>query len=178
MLPDRKLGSSVSSGEADLYPTTTISDDGDAEDEVEVDFSIKSPSLSRSNSVISTTSKALANEEARVLRAGHRFRTGLSKPEYWFLLSGLHEVASHPRHIRVLHELLDELGRDDLLKEAEEKGIVAVFEEHREDLLKMMKEGDPEHWERFKESQEMARANINPEEGRGKNLVTATEMAV
>ncbi|KAH8893215.1 hypothetical protein GQ53DRAFT_821933 [Thozetella sp. PMI_491] len=173
-----KLGSSVSSTEAELYPTTTISDDGEVEDEGEADFSIKSPSLSRTNSVMSTTSKALANEEARVLRAGHKFRLGIVKPEHWKLVTGIQMVAANPRHIRMLHELIDELGRDDLAKEAEEKGIEAVFQEHREELLRTMKETDPEHWERFAESQEMTRANLTLESGVAKSLVTATAEAV
>ena len=172
------LGSSISSGDAELYRPNTNSDDGDAEVEDEADLSLKSPSLARSDSVLSTTSKALANEEAKILRAGHKFRVGILKPEHWVLLSGLEEVAANPNHIRMLHEMLDDLDNEDLKREAEERGVVPVFEEHREELLQKLKEDDPEYWERFVESQVLARANANLERADSKHPATVSESAV
>ena len=172
------LGSSISSGDAELYRPNTNSDDGDAEGEEEADLSLKSSSLTRSDSVLSTTSKKLANEEAKILRAGHKFRVGILKPEHWLLLSGVEEIAANPNHIRMLHELLDDLDNEDLKREAEERGVVPVFEEHREELLQKLKEDDPEYWERFVESQVLARANANLPVADPKHAATACESAV
>ncbi|KAK3377701.1 hypothetical protein B0H63DRAFT_222795 [Podospora didyma] len=144
-----------------LSPPTAISDN---EDDVPEDghLQIRSP-LVRSDSTISITSKALADEEGRVLRAGHIFRSGIVRPEHYPLLSGVEMVGADPNHVRLLHELLDEMGGYDadgvLAQEVKEKGVVKVFQEHREAILQNLRDADPAHWEIFVESQEMARAN-------------------
>ena len=155
--PARLLGTSISSNEPDTLPTTVASDDG----EDEPDFSIKSPGLSRSSSVISVSSKALADEEGRVLRAGHKFRAGIVKPEAYMLLSGVEMVGADPNHVRLLHEMLHELGDEELLRKAEAVGVVRVFQEDKDTVLQKLRDADPEHWERLKESQIMARKNVN-----------------
>lgn len=144
----------LSSSPTDLLPPTAGSD---IEDEP---FSIRPP-ISRSNSVVSMTSRALSEEEGRVLRAGHKFRSGIFKPrsEHYMLLSGIEAVGNDPNHVRFLHEMLDELDDDELRKKAEEIGVVRVFQEERERVLEKMKQSDPEHWERFAESQIMASKN-------------------
>ncbi|KAL2178109.1 uncharacterized protein P884DRAFT_198532 [Thermothelomyces heterothallicus CBS 202.75] len=147
---------------------------GAASDEEEPPTAIRSPCLSRSNSTLSLNSKALAHEEGRILRAGHKFRAavaspddpGLSRSEHYALLaSGVEMVGADPNHARLLHELLEEeLGGDEALKaEVREKGVVAVFKERREEILTRLREADPAHWDRFVESQEMARANVKVE---------------
>ncbi|OIW23596.1 RNI-like protein [Coniochaeta ligniaria NRRL 30616] len=138
----------------DLFPPTAGSD---IEDEPEP-FSIKPP-LSRSSSAVSITSRALSAEEGRVLRAGHRFRAGIFKPEHYLLASGIEDVGNDPNHVRILHEMLDELDDEGLRKKAEEIGVVRVFQEERATVLEKLKESDPEHWERFAESQLMASKN-------------------
>jgi len=145
---------SASQTSADLFPPTAGSD---VEDEPEA-FSIKPP-LSRSNSIVSMSSRALAEEEGRVLRAGHKFRSAFFKPEHYLLLSGIDDVGNDPNHVRILHEMLDELGDEGLRRKAEEIGVVRVFKEERHTLLEKLKESDPEHWERFQESQIMATKN-------------------
>lgn len=153
--PNQVLGSSPSSTDADLFQPAVMSD---AEDEP--DFNIKPPPLSRSSSIISSTSKALAEEEGRVLRAGHKFRTGIVKPEPCMPSPGVDLVSADPKHARVLHEMLVELGDEDLLQKADEMGAAYVFQEDKDHVLRRLREADPEHWERFTESQEMARKNV------------------
>jgi hypothetical protein len=131
---------------------------------------IRSPILSRSNSQLSLSSRALAHEEARILRAGHKFRAGvvatdpdLRSEHYALLTSGVEMVGADPNHARLLHELLEELGDEALGREVAEKGAVQVFKERREEILGRMRAADPVHWDRFVESQEMARANVKLE---------------
>ncbi|EJT77171.1 hypothetical protein GGTG_07083 [Gaeumannomyces tritici R3-111a-1] len=128
-----------------------------------------SKQLSRSNSLISMTSKGLTEEEGRVLRAGHRFRSGwIVTQEHYNLLSsgdawasaGVSGVGSDPKHVRLLHELLEEVDDPELIKQIERDGVVAVFMDQRERIRDLMRSADPEHWERFEESQRMARANV------------------
>ncbi|KAL1842170.1 hypothetical protein VTJ49DRAFT_5943 [Mycothermus thermophilus] len=184
---------------------------------------IRPPALSRSNSLMSLSSKALAHEEGRVLRAGHAFRAGVAVagdstddsttptqqsqdggdnassggggktqpgPEHYALLaSGVEMVGADPNHARLLHELLEELGGEegqcwyDAKRRAEvaEKGVVAVFKEHRAEISARLREADPVHWRGFVESQEMARMNVSVrlgEEGESKveNGVDAGEL--
>lgn len=114
------------------------------------------------------TSRALAEEEGRVLRAGHKFRSGIFKPEhYHLLLSGIEDVGNDPNHVRVLHEMLDELDDEELRRKADEIGVVRVFKEDRDTVLEKLKESDPEHWERFAESQIMASKNRMNDDGEG-----------
>ncbi|KAK0726970.1 hypothetical protein B0T26DRAFT_640113 [Lasiosphaeria miniovina] len=135
----------------------------DNEDDTTTDgLAIRAP-LVRSNSAISLTSKALADEEGRVLRAGHQFRVGIVKPEHYALLTGVEMVGADPKHVRMLHELLDDLGDANgsyMAADVKEKGVVRVFQENREDLLQKLRTLDPVYWDRFVESQEMARANV------------------
>jgi hypothetical protein len=119
--------------------------------------------LSRTNSTISQTSRAHVEEEGRAHRAGHRLRQDMSKlgPEYYdMLLSGVEEVATGPLHLRMLEDLLDELGPEISALKAE-KGAVGTFKEHRDMIQERMRDVDPDHWRLFKESQEKARANLD-----------------
>ena len=40
-----------------------------------------------------------------------------------------------------------------------QQGVVSVFLERKEEILRLLKEADPAHWDTFVESQVMARAN-------------------
>ncbi|OAA67977.1 cell wall biogenesis protein [Niveomyces insectorum RCEF 264] len=136
----------------------------DGEDETE----IRPSGLARSNSSMSLSSKGLTNEEGRVLRAGHRFRSNWYK--HYNLLSGIDEIESDPSHKRVLDEMICELNDDNLNRKLADKGMLRLFREDREEILQCLKEQDPEHWDRFIESQEKARANLAielAENGRG-----------
>ncbi|KAK1756876.1 MAP-ous protein 1 [Echria macrotheca] len=156
---EKPLSASLSSAEGDgnllVRETSAVSD---MEDEADTDIK---PALNRTNSMLSLSSKALANEEGRVLRAGHKFRVGIVKPEHYALLSSVEMVGQDPNHVRMLYELLDELNDDGLRKEVEEKGVVRVFEERRGEIITRMKALDPQHWDRFVESQVMARKNVD-----------------
>lgn len=137
----------------------------DGEDEAEAENQIRSPAIARTNSMLSLSSKALADEEGRVLRAGHKFRAGFIKPEHYALLSGVELIGRDPNHVRMLHELLDELNDGSLRKEVEEKGVVQVFQEKKGEIIRRLREADPAHWDRFVESQVMARKNVKLGEG-------------
>lgn len=153
---EKLLGTSLSSAEVDMFPHGGLSDGDD-----DADLRIKAR-LARPDSALSITSKQLANEEGHVFRAGHKFRAGIIRPEYYeVLLSGVDMVAANPHHVQMLHQMLEELHDEPLLAEARDHGVVVVFKRHRDKILRLMREADPEHWDRFVESQEMARANIN-----------------
>ncbi|KAK0708772.1 hypothetical protein B0T21DRAFT_416167 [Apiosordaria backusii] len=172
--------------DADLSASYTAAIISDAEDDPLSRTRESRKALSRSNSIISLSSKALADEEARVLRAGHKFRAGIValRPEHYnaaLLSSGVEEVGADPNHARLLHELLDEMGDADLKKQAEERGVVQVFQERRQDILKRLREADPQHWDSFVESQVMARKNVGlpgPEENKAKEHAVIDEEAV
>lgn len=171
------LASSPNSGPVEVE--AEIEADGDAvvvcgsdgEDETDI-----LPRLSRSNSVMSMSSKGLTNEEGRVLRAGHRFRSGWFK--HYNLLSGVDEISSDPAHNHVLYELVTDTNDPAINKKLAEKGIVRLFKEDREQLLKVLKEQDPEYWDRFIESQEKARANLKIELGEGGQVGGSPLLAV
>ncbi|KAK3358919.1 hypothetical protein B0T25DRAFT_79898 [Lasiosphaeria hispida] len=168
---DKQLSASLSSTELGRRTSVVVSDGEDEVDaEADTDFKIRPSSLVRSNSTISLTSKALAEEEGRVLRAGHQFRRAIVKPEqYAALLAGVQMVGADPKHVRLLHELLEDLGDEGLKREAKEGGIVKVFQDHRKEIWERLREcSNPMEWDRFVESQEMARANVNPEGGEGR----------
>ncbi|KAL2019734.1 hypothetical protein VTK56DRAFT_9271 [Thermocarpiscus australiensis] len=150
--------------DSDLANAAAVSDDNEDEAAADDDTRIKSPSLSRRTSQLSLSSKALADEEGRVLRAGHKLRAGIAdrrSEHYALLTSGVEMVGADPNHARLLHELLEELSDEALKREAAEKGVVRVFQEKKEDILSKLRSADPVYWDRFVESQEMARANAH-----------------
>ncbi|KAF5025239.1 hypothetical protein F66182_2705 [Fusarium sp. NRRL 66182] len=112
--------------------------------------------LSRSNSM----AKILVEEEGRILRAGHRFRTGFIKQEQIDLLSTLDDIGSDPKQVRMLTEMAEDVGGE-ILELVKEKGPVRAFKEDRDVALKCMETSDPEYWERFAEAQYKSRANIS-----------------
>ncbi|KAI0838794.1 RNI-like protein [Hypoxylon sp. FL0890] len=152
-----ELSGSLSSLEID---TGVMSDTEDVETEV------RSPtSRSRSNSIISHSSKALVEEEGRALRVGHRFRRGLIKQEHIDLLTSSEDVGNDPSHVKVISDMMDEFrnGDDQIKKDMEEMGPVRAFREHRGEIIKRLREEDPAYWESFVEAQEKARANVQIE---------------
>ncbi|KAI0885791.1 RNI-like protein [Annulohypoxylon maeteangense] len=162
-IPDRtiatapELSTSVSSLEADAG---LMSDTEDLETEV------RSPqSTSRSNSIISHTSKALVEEEGLALRVGHRFRRGLIKQEHYDLLTSSEEIGKDPNHVTVISSIINELmeGDEEVMKDVQEEGPLRAFQKHREQIVKRLREEDPQYWESFVEAQEKARANVQIE---------------
>lgn len=112
--------------------------------------------LSRSNSVLS---KLLAEEEAQVLRVGHRFRSGLFTQEQMDVLSTVDDIGNDPKHVTLLTGIADDVGGE-LLELVKQKGVIRAFKEDRDIVFKCMQEHDPDHWDSFVESQRKARANI------------------
>ncbi|OHW94928.1 cell wall biogenesis protein mhp1 [Colletotrichum incanum] len=148
-----QLGTSLSSTEdPDQHSIPS-----DAEDET--GLSVR-PGLQRTNSALSHTSKALAEEEGRIHRAGHKIRSGIIKPEYYGLLSGVLEVGLDPKHTAMLHQMIEEIDDPELTQKVEEKGIMRVFNEDRDQIREGLRALDPSHWDRFVESQEKARGNV------------------
>ncbi|KAI1211593.1 RNI-like protein [Annulohypoxylon truncatum] len=162
-IPDRtiatapELSTSVSSLEADA---ALMSDTEDLETEV------RSPqSTSRSNSIISHTSKALVEEEGLALRVGHRFRRGLIKQEHFDLLTGSEEIGEDPNHVTIVSSIINELmdGDEKVMKDVQEEGPLRAFQKNREEIVRRLREEDPQYWESFVEAQEKARANVQIE---------------
>lgn len=149
-----QLGTSVSSTELDPEQIAIPSDPED-----DLDIAVR-PSLSRSNSIISHTSRALADEEGRMLRVGHKFRSGIIKPESDDLLNGFDESNIDPKHMESMQVMFEELNNADLNAKLRDKGVVRVVLEDREELRQALKKVDPEYWDRFVESQEKARGNV------------------
>ncbi|KAH6604861.1 hypothetical protein Trco_006568 [Trichoderma cornu-damae] len=112
-------------------------------------------SPSRANSVLG---KKLAEEEGRVHRAGHRFRSGFT--EHLDLLTTIDDVEKDPKYVHVLGEFAEDVGGE-FLEMAKKKGAVLAFKENKEMLFAALKESDPDYWDRFVEAQGKARANIN-----------------
>jgi hypothetical protein len=125
----------------------------DVEDESEIH---PPKPLSRSNSMLS---KELAEEEGRVLRAGHRFRSGFVRREQSDLISTIDDIVADPKHSQMLVELAEDIGGE-LLEKVKERGAVRTFKEDRDIVFRSMRDSDPEHWNRFLEAQHKARANI------------------
>ncbi|KAK4121296.1 RNI-like protein [Parathielavia appendiculata] len=163
---------SISNLTCDPTAEAAAAADSISDDNEDPPTAIRSPSLSRSNSLLSLSSKALAHEEGRILRAGHTFRAGvLADPDpdpnldwserYALLTSGVEMVGADPNHARLLHDLLEELGDEALNEEVKRKGVVEVFKQRKEEIVGLLREADPGAWDRFVESQEMARKNVS-----------------
>ncbi|KAK8090308.1 cell wall biogenesis protein Mhp1 [Apiospora hydei] len=149
--------------------TVAVSDNEDLETE------LKSPARSRSNSIMSSTSKALVEEEGRALRVGHKFRRGFLRQANLDLLT-CSEVANEPEQKRMIEGLVDDLGPDgeDLRKKAAEQGFVEMFQQEREEIFRRLRDIDVEYWDRFIESQEKARANVQVQVGGSGGATTTT----
>ncbi|KAK7949651.1 MAP-homologous protein 1 [Apiospora saccharicola] len=165
-VPAPEHAPSFSSNEMD---TAAVSDTEDLETE------LKSPARSRSNSIMSSTSKALVEEEGRALRVGHKFRRGFLRQANIDLLT-CQEVANEPEQKRMIEGLLDDLGPDgeDLRKKAAEEGPVKVFQQEREEIFRRLRDVDVDYWDRFIESQEKARANVQVQVNGGNGAVVHT----
>ncbi|EFQ28352.1 cell wall biogenesis protein Mhp1 [Colletotrichum graminicola M1.001] len=159
-----QLGTSLSSTEDPDQQSIP----SDAEDETGI--SVR-PGLQRTNSVLSNTSKALAEEEGRIHRAGHKIRSGIIKPEYYGLLSGVLEVGLDPKHMAMLHQMIEEVDDPELTRKVEEKGIMRVFNEDRDQVREGLRALDPSHWDRFVESQEKARGNVKAAKPADENAI-------
>lgn len=148
-------GASFSSLEAD--PVFTDTEDLETE--------VRSPSRSRSNSIMSHTSKQLAEEEGRALRIGHKFRRGFIQAHYNLLTGAESEIGNDPDHKRQIEHILEDLGTDaeDIRKKVEAKGAIATFLEEKNEILRRMRDKDPAQWDRFIETQEKTRANLQLE---------------
>ncbi|KAI0016537.1 hypothetical protein F4780DRAFT_758972 [Xylariomycetidae sp. FL0641] len=131
-------------------------------DTEEIETELKSPSRSRSNSIMSHTSKAFAEEEGRVLRAGHKFRRSFMTQDEFNILNSVEELGNDPSHVRMISGLMDDLMEDDeeIRKRVEQMGAVRAFEADKDNIWKRLRDKDPQYWDRFLESQEKARANI------------------
>lgn len=152
-----ELGTSLSSLEIDA---------GALSDTEDIETALRSPtSRSRSNSIISHSSKALVEEEGRVLRVGHRFRRGLIKQEHYDLLTSSELIRNDPDQLRLISSMMDELMEEDdpIRKDVQAHGYVQAFQQNKQEIVKRLREADPQYWETFVESQEKARANVQIE---------------
>lgn len=111
--------------------------------------------LSRSSS----RAMILQEEEGRVLRAGHRFRSGFIQQEYYDMLNTIDDIGKDPQHIQLLYGMAEDLGGE-VMDKVKEKGVVRTFKENQDLVIEHMKAKDPEFWDRFVESQHKAVGNI------------------
>lgn len=121
-------------------------------------------SRSRSNSIMSYTSKQLAEEEARALRVGHSFRRGFLQSHFDLLINpeSTTNDPNDPAHQKHLDHMLEDLGpeADGIRKKVEEKGAFMTLLENKAEILKILRDKDPYGWDLFIEAQEKARANV------------------
>lgn len=155
---------SLSSGEAEPEVAAGASDIDD-----DLEIGARPGHISRTNSNLSLSSKALANEEGRIFRAGHKFRLGWMRSEHYNLLSGVEAIGNDPNHARVLEDIIEELNDEELNKKCQEKGVVRVFQEDKQLIFASVQAKDPEYFARFIESQEKAQANVRPHDGQSQH---------
>ncbi|KAI1344903.1 hypothetical protein F5Y15DRAFT_410592 [Xylariaceae sp. FL0016] len=149
-----ELSTSLSSLDADAV---ALSDGEDFETE------LRSPAQrSRSNSIMSHTSKAFSEEEGRVLRAGHKFRRSFITQDQFNILNSFEELGDEPSLARMISGLMEDLMEDDeeIRKRVEQLGAVRAFEADKDGIWKRLRDKDPQYWDRFLDSQKKARANI------------------
>ncbi|KAI1353535.1 hypothetical protein F5Y01DRAFT_55043 [Xylaria sp. FL0043] len=134
-------------------------------DTEDIETALRPPVRSRSNSIISHTSKAISEEEGRALRVGHKFRRSFMSQKQFNILNSDEEISNNPHHVQLVTSLMEDLMEDyeDIRKRVEEKGIVKAFEEDKDNIWKLLRDKDPQYWDVFLESQEKARANIKVE---------------
>lgn len=149
----------------ELYPTPATIDEAAANvSDVDDDSKIHPPkALSRTSSVLS---RQLAKEEGHALRAGHRFRFGFTQENVDLLSAD--NVNPDPRQVLLLQDMAEDIGGE-LLDVIRQKGPVRAFKEDRELVFRCMRAADPELWDKFVESQHLARANITVSSHNGKN---------
>ncbi|KAI0473142.1 hypothetical protein GGR56DRAFT_667357 [Xylariaceae sp. FL0804] len=191
--PDTRQPSSPAAAAPDRAPpavpkrgASISSFDGDAaaiSDTEELETELRSPSRSRSNSIMSHTSKAFAEEEGRALRVGHKFRRSFLTPEQFNVLNSSESALSGdgegdgdgdgessgklaPEHARLIAGLMDDLAEDDeeMRRRVRERGAVRAFEDDKNDVWRRLRTKDAAYWDSFLESQEKARANMKLEE--------------
>jgi hypothetical protein len=153
------------SNPAGAHPAAEIELPAELEQEILDADDIEDTAATTTNLKRHDSLKDLAQEEGRALRAGHRFRVGVVRPEHYGILAGLEEIGADPTHSRILYEILDELGDQRLIRLAKEEGPVKTYTENRERVLQLFKETDPEHWRLFAESMEKATTNVKPRRG-------------
>ncbi|KKA30933.1 hypothetical protein TD95_004639 [Thielaviopsis punctulata] len=157
-----------SSGSTTTPPGETASNNSDNEADVDADdeTSVHVPTLSRSSSMIFQTSREYAEEEGRVLRAGHQFRTGILRKEHYDLfVRTIDDISEDSKHSTLLHQLITDVDDGELNAIVAQKGVVKTFVEERTLIMQKLRDRDPEYWDRFVESQEKARANVNVADG-------------
>lgn len=158
-----------------IMRTLTHEDSAAVLSDGEDDTEIGPRPLSRSNSMLS---KTLAEEEARVLRAGHRFRTTIIPNQGPIdIVATVEDIGSDPKHARVLTDLAEDIGGE-FLQKVREKGALQAYREDHDVFIQSMKDSDSDHWGAFVEAQKKARQNINLEERKAPVIAPEDESAI
>jgi hypothetical protein len=126
------------------------------------------PTLSRHNSDVSLASKALSQEEGRMLRFGHKFRRDILKPEQEDHMPAGSEHELLTPHLEMLKSMIDGLGGEEIRRKIEEGGQEAVLKELTEEasaLRQKLIDCDPEGWTKFREAMETADRNVRTVHG-------------
>ena len=122
---------------------------------------IKPPN--QSNSILSHSSKALAEEEGRTLRTVHKIRRELIKNEHYEVLGLLESLEDDQNHVSLLNEMLEDLNDEDLNNKAKEIGVVDTFKTEKHRVCKLLREANADHWDTLVESREKAIRNAEVE---------------
>ncbi|CZR53437.1 probable GIP3 Glc7-interacting protein whose overexpression relocalizes Glc7p from the nucleus [Phialocephala subalpina] len=142
---------------SDTEPTPFEAPMSDAEEDDHI-----RPMLSRHNSDVSLASRALSQEEGRMHRFGQQFRRDILKPDLEDHEHGTTGREEQPRHLQLLRAMVDGLGGEEIKNKMNSQGHEAVMEELNNEaslLRRQLMEQDPEGWEKFRESQEVAMRN-------------------
>jgi hypothetical protein len=170
--PETRLESSVMSCPSEdlLIPESTAAVEAQGLDTDQVqpagsddeDAAIR-PTLSRHNSDLSLASKALSQEEGRMLRFGQKFRRDILKSDTEEQgHAGVENEILAP-HLEMLRSMVNGLAGDEIRRKIEEGGQEAVLKELSEEasvLRQNLIDIDPEGWEKFREAQEAAERNV------------------
>jgi hypothetical protein len=122
------------------------------------------PTLSRHNSDVSLASKALSQEEGRMLRIGQKIRRDILKPDQEGHMPAGSEHDILAPHLEMLRSMIDGMEGDEIRRIIEEGGQEAVFKVLTEDasaLRQKFIDCDPEGWEKFREAMETTQRNLH-----------------
>ena len=120
------------------------------------------PALSRHNSDVSLASRALSLEEGRMHRFGQKFRRDILKPETEDHVHGTSGREETPKHLQLLRAMVEGLEGEEIRNKLEASGEDAIIEELNNDasaFRQQLIDSDPEGWEVFRASQEVAMRN-------------------
>jgi hypothetical protein len=157
--PSQQLSGSVDSNGI----SHTLSSEGTVDADLE-DNDPHAVHLARNGSTASLAAKAQIQEEGQMHRFGQQFRRELMRPtgmlDHEHVTTG--EGEPEPVQVAKLRAQLEEYPGEVFRKEVEEKGVDRAIKElgYNMEELRMLKEQDPEGFEKFRQAQLAAELNV------------------